>query len=112
MNLNTGQAVVIAAVLIFYLRLILLQRQRIKQIRQAEAANQPKKNKQKQAIAPPRYSLLSPNRRDRVIGGVGVVLIILGVLYYAKVLPPAILQTYWWLPLALGIVAFSWLFRL
>jgi len=36
----------------------------------------------------------------------------MGLLLYAGVLPLAALQPYWWLPTALGVVAFSWLFKL
>jgi len=116
MNIDTGLGVVIVAVLIFYLLLIILQRERAKQVRRAAEANvsnrKMKKGKQQAPAVAPRYSILSPNRRDRAIGGIGVCLILVGVLLYAKILPAPILQTYWWIPTAVGIVAFSWLFRL
>jgi hypothetical protein len=116
MNLDTGRAVVILAVLVFYLRLIILQRERVKRLRAEEAAQVKAKNKRKpgkQPIAqPPRYSILSPNRRDLIVAGVGLFAIVLGVLLYLKVIPGEALQTYWWIPTALGIVAFSWGFRL
>ena len=53
MNIDTGLAIVILAVLIFYLRLIVLQRQRAKQAntkqsagreRKARASQQPRRN--------------------------------------------------------------------
>jgi len=113
MNIDTGTAVVIGAVLIFYLRLISLQRERAKQVRRAVEANVSVKKKAKQTSQPPpRYSILSPNRRDQAIGGIGALLILIGVLSYAKILPIPALQTYWWIPTSIGIVAFSWLFRL
>jgi hypothetical protein len=113
MNIDTGLAVVILAVLVFYLRLIVLQRERAKQVRRTAEANLSTKKRAKQPSQPaPRFSILSPNRYDQVIGGIGVLLIILGVLLYAKILPFPGLQTYWWIPTAVGIVAFSWLFRL
>jgi hypothetical protein len=113
MNIDTGLAVVIAAVLVFYLRLIILQRERAKQVRRTAEAIVPIKKKAKQPPPPPpRYSILSPNRPDRVIGGIGALLILVGVLLYAKIFPVPVLQTYWWIFTAIGIVAFSWLFRL
>jgi hypothetical protein len=39
MHIDPGLAVVIEAVLIFYLRLIILQRERVKQVRRAEVKN-------------------------------------------------------------------------
>ncbi|MBN2146488.1 MAG: hypothetical protein JW726_03830 [Anaerolineales bacterium] len=111
MNIDTGTAVVIGAVLIFYLRLIILQRQRAKALQQtAQAAG--KKGKGKAQQAPPRYSIISPRRLDRVTAGVGVAAILAGVLLNVGILPPATVQPYWWVPMAAGIVAFSWLFRL
>lgn len=115
MKLDTGLAVVILAVLIFYLRLITLQRQRAKQVKQSlvEEANRKNKKKGKQQIASaPRYSVLSTKKIDRIIGIAGGILILCGVLLYASVLPLPVLQTYWWVPTAIGIVAFSWLFQL
>lgn len=109
MNIDTGTAVVIGAVLIFYLRLIILQRQRAKALQQTgQAAG--KKGKAQQA--PVRYSIISPRRLDRVTAGVGVAAILAGVLLNVGILPPATVQPYWWVPMAAGIVAFSWLFRL
>ncbi len=116
MNLDTGSAVVIFAVLVFYLRLIILQRERVKRLRAAEA-NQIKNKKKSKAAArkppePARFSILSPNRRDLVIAGIGLLVIVIGVLLKLEIIPGESLQTYWWIPTALGIVAFSWGFRL
>ena len=114
MNIDTGLAVVIIAVLVFYLRLIILQRERIKKVRQTPPATgeKSKKNQSKPQAAAPRYSILSQNPRDLIIAGVGVVLIILGVLLYMNVIPIDSWQPYWWIPTAIGIVAFSWGFKL
>jgi len=119
MKLDTGLIVVILAVLIFYLRLIILQRQRVKRInavRNASAGKAGQGKKSKGAAGtpapPPNYSVLSPIRRDRVIGVVGAVLILLGVFLYSALNPWPAAQAFWWIPTAVGIVAFSWLFRL
>jgi hypothetical protein len=119
MNIDTGLAVVLAAVLIFYLRLIVLQRERAKRTRReleaarADAAS--RKTRQKKGVLPapaPNYSILSKNRVDLAIAGIGGLAIIFGALLNANVIQSAALQPYWWLPTALGIVAFSWAFKL
>ena len=114
MNIDTGLGVVIVAVLIFYLRLIIIQRQRAKHLRQSVLANGKIKGKAKEPakIAPERYSILSQNRWDWLIAGAGVLFIVAGVLLNAKILPLPAAQPYWWIPTAIGIVAFSWAFKL
>ena len=120
MKLDTGLVVVIVAVLVFYLRMIILQRQRAKRInqeRQAQAskasAKGGKKGKagQQPAARAPDYSILSPNRRDRIVGITGGVLILAGALLYSGLNPWPVAADYWWLPLSAGIVMFSWLFQ-
>jgi hypothetical protein len=115
MNIDTGLAVVVVAVLIFYLRLIGMQRERAR--RAAHALAQPPKKSRKgkaEALPAPRpnYSILSRNRLDRIIAGGGLLAILVGVTLNAGwvALPP--LNAYWWVPTALGIVAFSWAFKI
>lgn len=114
MNIDTGLAVVIVAVLVFYLRLIVLQRERAKQATQGLDSRVKNKKQGKTATreAVSRYSILSPRRQDRVIAGIGALLILLGVLAYSQIALFASLQTYWWIPTSIGIVAFSWAFKL
>jgi hypothetical protein len=113
MNIDTGFAVVILAVLVFYLRLIVIQRQRAKQLRSAAPpASKKKSSKSMPAAAPQRYSVLSPRKSDWLIAGIGVVLLIAGVLLYAGFIPWPLGEEYWWVPTATGIVLFSWAFRL
>jgi hypothetical protein len=111
MNIDPGLVIVIVAVLIFYLRLIVLQRQRAKQQTPHPPAGAKKKNKDQPPAAPPHDSIISANPRDRVIGGAGAGAILVGILLYAGWLPFPLAQTYWWVPTALGIIAFSWLFK-
>jgi hypothetical protein len=124
MNIDPGLVVVIGAVLIFYLRLIVIQRQRAKRAQPAPAprsraaaqkqspAGQKKsaRSTQPAAFDLERYSILSPRRSDRLTGAVGLLLLLLGMILFAGILPA--LQPYWWLPAALGIIAFSWAFKL
>jgi hypothetical protein len=113
MNIDPGLAVVILAVLIFYLRLIIIQRQRIKRMSQTPAImNKKKKGADQPQVTRPDYSILSKNRRDQAIGMAGVLAILVGVLLNAKLIPWPVAQPYWWIPTAIGIVAFSWGFKL
>jgi hypothetical protein len=112
MKIDPGLAIVVGAVLIFYLRLIILQRERARRVREAAIAATQKKGKKAAPPTPPRYSIVSEGRIDRTIGVIGIVLILLGLLFYSALILPETWQTYWWIPTSLGIVAFSWLFRL
>jgi hypothetical protein len=112
MSVDTGTAVIIGAVLIFYLRLIIIQRERARRAKQPDTApGKGKKSKKRKVDAQRQLSIVSRNPRDWAIAAAGVVAILAGVLLYRQVLPWSLLQAYWWLPLALGIVAFSWAFR-
>jgi len=113
MIIDTGLAVVIIAVLIFYLRLIGLQRERIKRLSTTPQGSAKKKKKAENQSEQPRphYSILSPHKRDRIIAGFGVAAILVGVLLYLSILPIPAAQPYWWIPTAIGIVAFSWAFQ-
>jgi hypothetical protein len=111
MNIDPGLVVVIVAVLIFYLRLIVLQRQHAQQPAPKPASSAKKKGQSRPDAAPARYAIISHNRRDRIIGAVGAGAVLLGILLYASLLPLPLAQTYWWVPTSLGIVAFSWAFK-
>jgi len=115
MHLEPGMIVVIGAVLIFYLRLIILQRERVRQVRRA-TLTRTKKNKNKSKYSSPEqtpgFSLFVSNRRDQVIGVIGLLVIVTGLLLYTGKPPFPNLQTYWWIPTAAGIIAFSFLFKL
>ena len=71
-----------------------------------------KKGKEQDAGTNPRYSILSRNGRDWTIAGLGALAILAGVLLNANILPMPGVQPYWWIPTALGILAFSWAFKL
>jgi hypothetical protein len=111
MRIDPGLVVIIFAVLAFYLRLIILQRERAKR-----AAYQPKPAGRKKGRPPkktpaPQYSIISQNKRDWIIAGSGILLIFIGVLLNLRVIPIPLAQNYWWLPVAIGIIAFSWGFK-
>lgn len=106
--MDTGIAVVIAAVLIFYLRLIILQRERAKRI----ALTHSSKKRKGQVSAPVDYSIVTRSPRNRIIAGVGLLGVVAGVVLAQSWLPWTAAQPYWWIPTAAGIVLFSWGFAL
>lgn len=120
MKIDIGVAVVIFAVLVFYLRLIILQRQRAKQLpRKQQGAAKTSQRAKNKSNAPdltpkpaPRYTILSHKRRDQAIGIAGILLILTGILLNSGIVYIPSLQPFWWIPTSLGIVAFSWLFQL
>ena len=114
MKLDPGLAVVIVAVLIFYLRIIILQRERVKRAARPPEplANKKKKKEARQPGLVDRYSILSRKPADLVIAGVGLLAILIGVMLNAHWIALPVVQSYWWLPTAAGIVAFSWAFKL
>ena len=114
MNIDTGLAIVIVAVLVFYLRLIIIQRERAKRLARSIPTGGKTKGKAKEppGVPPERYSILSHSRRDRLIGGAGALFILAGLLLNMKLLPFPAAQPFLWIPTAIGIVAFSWAFKL
>lgn len=113
MSIDLGTVIVIIAVLFFYLRLIILQRERAKRI--SQQTESPRRKKKKPGDPPPnsiaKYTILSSSSADRVIAGMGVAAVLAGILLYLQWIPWPSAQPLWWLPTALGIVAFSWAFK-
>jgi len=120
MKIDTGLAIVILAVLVFYLRLIIIQRERAKRaktITQSADKKGARGNDKKGTVthtkpAIQNFSILSNSRLDRIIGFTGAGLILIGVGLNLGIIPPPVIQNYWWIPTALGIIAFSWAFKL
>lgn len=112
MKIDPGLVVVVAAALFFYLRLILLQRERARQAGRVPAAAKRKGKGGAAAPAPPRYSILSQNRRNWIIAGVGLAALLAGALLKAGALGGLPVEPYWWILVSLGMVGFSWAFAL
>lgn len=114
MSINIGTAIILIAVLIFYARLMIIQRKREKRSRQppGQIGGQKKvKGSAKTRAALESYSIISRNPRNWVIAGAGVAGVLLGLLLYFKVIPIAGAESLFWLPIALGIIAFSFGFE-
>jgi hypothetical protein len=123
MQIDTGLVIVVFAVLIFYLRLIVLQRERARQVRRqlrtpgtkqgkgARAQSLPARSGPVQSARVSQFSILSRDRRDWIIAGIGIMLIVIGILMARGIMPYSWSQPNWWLPVAVGILAFSWGFK-
>jgi hypothetical protein len=111
MKIDTGLAIVIVAVLIFYLRLIIIQRERVRRVNPSSQASGKKKDKLAEKTMVDRYSILSHNKQDWIIVCVGLALVIFGILLNRKIIPDSLIQEYWWIPVSIGIIAFSWGFK-
>lgn len=102
MNFDPGTIIAVAAALLFYLRLIILQRQKIKTMRETSASHL--KNKRRKAGTPPpitRPGLVIANK-FLVFGGAA--LLILGAAIAGVPAIDSSLRSAWWLPVTFGIL--------
>jgi len=110
MNLDFGTIITIAAVLLFYMRLIVLQRQRIKraQYQYAQVSSKNSKSKTGGDKKPElNYSRLGVQIRSWWMVGGALILITFGALVAGtKFLGPS-LSTFWYIPVILGIALFT-----
>lgn len=109
MGYDIGTIVIIVAVLIFYLRLIIIQRQRIKQARYQYAQVSAKLGKKKStADTKPevRYSKLGVQVRNWWLMGAGIIALMAGagVKYFGLKIGNF---DYWWIPVLLGILSMA-----
>ena len=110
MRYDAGTIVTIVCVLLFYLRLIVIQRHRVKtaRIQYAQMAEKNAKKKGGAAAKPEiRYSRLGIHIRNWWLVGAALTLIIFGgVIVATQFLGPS-LSGYWWIPLNVGIGLFA-----
>jgi len=97
MQLDTGTIIAVAAALIFYLRLIIIQRHRV---------NQARFNPQSTHTADKRGSEPLPGIKiiSWYLLGMGVALILLGALLTALPIFGPTASNFWWLVLTIGIL--------
>jgi hypothetical protein len=101
MPFDTGTIIAIAAALIFYLRLIILQRHRVKQNH-----NAPQKSGKRGYTPQPGFKIIS-----WYLVGAGVVLILVGALLAATPIFGPTASDLWWLILTAGIVLLGFSIR-
>jgi hypothetical protein len=113
MKYTYGTIIAVAAALIFYVRLTILQRQKVKSLTKSRT-NEPKKNrsmvsKESSRTATsiqPKLEFTSP-----YILGIGILLIIFGAIVSAAPWFPAQTKELWWIPVSLGILLMSFTIR-
>jgi hypothetical protein len=109
MNFDYGTWIAIGAALLFYLRLIILQRQKAKQIRQpAQPGGRGGRGQKSASSAPVRAPTLTLNK-PLVISG--AVLMLGGAALAGLPGIDAALSTFWWLPVTAGIALMGLGFR-
>lgn len=104
--MDIGTIIVIIAVLLFYLRLIILQRQTAKRLNPVPVKDQKKKQSKSIENKPSSVWILSRNRRDWIFAVIGLGMILFGLLTRAGVIPIA-QEPIWWIVTAVGLVPFS-----
>lgn len=109
MPFDLGTIAAVVAALLFYLRLIMLQRQRAKQLAQDRARGNKKANKNASSAASNTRLVLIKNW---YLVGLGIVLILTGALISAIPTANAVgaaagaapYRPYWWIPVTAGIL--------
>ena len=115
MKIDLGMGVVIAAVLLFYLRLILLQWGKAKQLKaQAFAVKGRKGSKDAREAAAkpqPRPLWLGVSFSNGYLTVLGIVFFVLGAFVNLSPLISTEVRAFWWLPILAGLVLFTVLIR-
>lgn len=110
MKYDLGTILTVVAVLLFYMRLIIIQRQRIKkaQYQYAVVKAKNKKNKKTRDKDPElQYARLGVQIRNWWLVGVAIVLITFGAVIAATHFLGTTFSAYWWVPVLLGIGLFT-----
>ncbi len=118
MRFDAGTIVVIVAVLLFYLRLIVLQWGKSKRLRDLETIR-PKAEKGKaRATAsgaasrrPTTTDVMRFRVRNVYLTIVAILLMLIGVLLNINLPLTVSIQQYWWIPMTLGIALLGYLIR-
>ncbi len=110
MRFDTGTIITIVAVLLFYMRLIIIQRQRIKRAQHQYAvvsAKNSKSKKKKDTKPEVRYSRLGIQIKNWWIVAGAILLITFGAVIAATQFLGTTLSNFWWIPVVLGIGIFA-----
>jgi hypothetical protein len=110
MKYDVGTIITIVCVLLFYLRLIVIQRHRVKTARYQYAQVEKKNSKKKSGANPKpevKYARLGIHIRSWVLIGVALFLITFGALMIASQFLGPSLSKFWWIPVNIGIAIFA-----
>ncbi len=101
MKIPYGTIIAVAAALFFYLRLIVLQRQKLKQ---KSTQGKPKQGKKANA---PKKATLGIEISSPYLLGLGILLVLFGAILSNAQWFPANYSNFWWVPVSSGIVLMS-----
>jgi sterol desaturase/sphingolipid hydroxylase (fatty acid hydroxylase superfamily) len=110
MTFDTGTIITIVCVLLFYLRLIVIQRHRVQTAKYQYAQVEKKlvKNKKSANQKPVvNYARMGIQIRSWWLVGIALALIIFGAVVIAVHLFGPVISTYYWIPLNIGIIIFA-----
>jgi hypothetical protein len=109
-----GLLVVVGSLVIFYLRLMQLRGRKRKLEHKAAVArmNEANRKRGKVAPAPPR----DPNKPPFAVSNwflviVAIILMLFGVTIRSSVDFIPLIESYWWIPTALGVIVFTFCFK-
>jgi hypothetical protein len=114
MNIEPGLVVVIVCMAIFYVRVLLLRREKKrKEMEAVTHAMRKGKERGKQAALPPK----DPNAPPFAVTSwplvvVGIILMLAGVVSRDSTTFPELMVQYWWVLTSLGVLAFTFCFKL
>jgi uncharacterized membrane protein len=102
MPVDLGTIIAIAAVLLFYLRLIILQRQKVKRFSAGQL------EKKKKGVRKTAQSAASPRMEFRwPLVGLGIVITFIGAALIGITGVPAEIAAWWWVAITAGIAIMS-----
>jgi hypothetical protein len=113
MKLDYGMIITIVAVLVFYLRLIILQRQRVKRFKaiQAEARKKQGNKKLKEIAQRPVDVQMGFRIFSWPMLVIGIIVILLGAFINLSPLFPSQVRTFWWIAVVVGIFLMNYSIR-
>lgn len=106
MPFNYGTIIALAAAVFFYLRLIILQRQKVKQLPARQPSSQKAKKSGKGQVQKAQ-TIPQLQFTSYYLLGAGILLIIFGAVLSGSSLFPANNREFWWIPVTLGILCMT-----
>lgn len=106
MDINFGTFIAVAAALFFYLRLIILQRQKVKSF-SGKPVRSPGKSShtfQKEGKGPSKDSIPLLTYKYPLLLIIGILLVIAGAILSAAGWFPSNIRPFWWIPVTVGIL--------
>jgi hypothetical protein len=111
MNFDFSTVALIVAAIGFYLQLISSYRRKMRAWQTNEGRMSNRKKGKRVPDPKPTFGSFSKKWLDWVIGGAGYLMMMFGILAYVDWIKIAGVKSVWYVPVAFGIVLFSWFFH-